>query len=540
MSAENSETTSLLRHVRSRQRRVALLQAATSCTLIVAAVYGALLLAGRLLGILPDVFTMQTLLAIPALGGMLALLIAHRPDDAEAARAVDTVGGHKDLFLSTVLVHADSANYAPLMQQEAEACAGKTKPTRIVPIHIGRELRKLALAGIALLLAVAFLPQLDPFGRGEAREQVEKQKKRLSETMQATVLRKEMLQKENPDAENSKAVKQELDDLKKTLNNLKPKAVDENLKMLSDSQKELGQMWRKLSEKKLKRAFDDMGAQQFGAGDIEKRKRWKRSLRKGDASELKKEMRELRKEAKELAEMEDGAKKDEKRQELARRLQSLKKFLDNEAGSKQLNETLQRAMEQLAMSKSGKSSSKSSKISQDALQALQQSLQLSESELESMAQAMRDLEAMEQALQTLQQAKKANAQCQGVDGGQCQGMASLTDYESFYKSLMEGNKPGGGGSGKGMGGPGTGKGGLAKEDDRGDTDFEHHKAKVAVTKGKMLLEWKMQELAEPGQANRNYAAGIREVKQGVSEAILQEQVPPGYHEGIQGYFDSLD
>lgn len=91
-----------------------------------------------------------------------------------------------------------------------------------------------------------------------------------------------------------------------------------------------------------------------------------------------------------------------------------------------------------------------------------------------------------------------------------------------------------------MKGPGTGKGGMAEEDDKGDTDFVHEKTKVAVTKGKMLLEWKMRELSEPGQAAKGYAAGIQDVKQGVSEAILQEQVPPGYHENIQGYFDALE
>jgi hypothetical protein len=32
---------------------------------------------------------------------------------------------------------------------------------------------------------------------------------------------------------------------------------------------------------------------------------------------------------------------------------------------------------------------------------------------------------------------------------------------------------------------------------------------------------------------------VREVKQGVSEAIQQEQVPPGYHDAIKKYFDTL-
>ena len=33
---------------------------------------------------------------------------------------------------------------------------------------------------------------------------------------------------------------------------------------------------------------------------------------------------------------------------------------------------------------------------------------------------------------------------------------------------------------------------------------------------------------------------IQKVKQGSSEAILQEQIPPGYHEGIKSYFDNLE
>jgi hypothetical protein len=55
----------------------------------------------------------------------------------------------------------------------------------------------------------------------------------------------------------------------------------------------------------------------------------------------------------------------------------------------------------------------------------------------------------------------------------------------------------------------------------------------------MLLQWKTKELGEAGARNDDYRAALREVKQGVSEAIISEQVPPGYHATIQKYFDSL-
>jgi hypothetical protein len=60
-----------------------------------------------------------------------------------------------------------------------------------------------------------------------------------------------------------------------------------------------------------------------------------------------------------------------------------------------------------------------------------------------------------------------------------------------------------------------------------------------VTAGKVLLSMQTKGLSDTGEAEENYAKSISEVKQGVSEAILQEQVPPGYHEEIKKYFDTL-
>ena len=61
-----------------------------------------------------------------------------------------------------------------------------------------------------------------------------------------------------------------------------------------------------------------------------------------------------------------------------------------------------------------------------------------------------------------------------------------------------------------------------------------------LTAGKMLMQWKESELGPSGQAQERYIRQIREVKQGVNEAILREQVPRGYHETIKQYFDSLE
>lgn len=55
----------------------------------------------------------------------------------------------------------------------------------------------------------------------------------------------------------------------------------------------------------------------------------------------------------------------------------------------------------------------------------------------------------------------------------------------------------------------------------------------------MLLKFKANELAPAGEARREYQESAEKVKQGVREALLREDVPPGYHEAIQKYFDEI-
>ncbi len=90
-----------------------------------------------------------------------------------------------------------------------------------------------------------------------------------------------------------------------------------------------------------------------------------------------------------------------------------------------------------------------------------------------------------------------------------------------------------------MVGPGIGEGGKAPEKDDEKTDFQSERSRSAFKAGKILLQWKTRELSDPGAAREAYEQQVEAVKQGVSEAILQEQVPPGYHEGIRRYFDAL-
>ena len=160
-------------------------------------------------------------------------------------------------------------------------------------------------------------------------------------------------------------------------------------------------------------------------------------------------------------------------------------------------------------------------------------MELSKMELEEIAQSAKDLKALEEALKTIQMAKKANEQGQ-LDGEMAEGMTSMEDYAEMYAQMI------GQGDGEGLGGEGFGEGGEAPEDDSVNTGFKSEQAKVAVQAGKVLLSLKTKGLDDTGEAQKDYRALVTNVKQGVSEAILQEKIPPGYHDGIKNYFDNLD
>jgi hypothetical protein len=53
------------------------------------------------------------------------------------------------------------------------------------------------------------------------------------------------------------------------------------------------------------------------------------------------------------------------------------------------------------------------------------------------------------------------------------------------------------------------------------------------------MEWKTREVSEAGPAREDYLRAVQDVRQQASEAIVQEQIPPGYQATIKRYFDTL-
>ena len=154
-------------------------------------------------------------------------------------------------------------------------------------------------------------------------------------------------------------------------------------------------------------------------------------------------------------------------------------------------------------------------------------------ELERLGEMSRDIRDLEMAMQASQLARQLNQMKQLQNAGR-QGFEEIGDYADYYNQMMKACSK----KGEGVGKPGSGG---AKPDENPDavTDEKKEISKSKLQAGKILMRWKTKGMGKSGQAKEEYLKSVKKVKQGVSEAILKEQIPPGYHESIQKYFDNL-
>ena len=76
-------------------------------------------------------------------------------------------------------------------------------------------------------------------------------------------------------------------------------------------------------------------------------------------------------------------------------------------------------------------------------------------------------------------------------------------------------------------------------DDNAASGFQPEKSASLLQPGRMLMEWKTREVSEAGPAREEYLRAVQDVRQQASEAVVQEQIPPGYQAAIKQYFDTL-
>lgn len=528
---ERSRVEQLLRRVQSRLRWASLGFRFYGLVLILASAHAVLLLCSRLLALTPDWFGPLSVLAVPLGALLVALALTRRAPLLATARLVDERAQTDDLFLTARLLDTSCGTYQELVRTQAIELSQRLSPRAIVPFGWRRRAFRIIVVMACLTVATVATPQLDPFGKQDERLRVAERKQWLAESRKAAALRADALRrKQTAEARQSEQVQKEVERLLQALNEARPEAKQLNLKRLSDNQQALGQLWRKMAVGKLQGAFAQMSSgQQFGGGDATQRSKWRRQLQKGNLTPLRDELRELSELAEQLEALPASSpSRPERKSELIRRLKRLSAFLGENLTSDALSQALRRAQQQLGLAGAGD-------LSRDALRALQESLALAGLEMDALGQNLKDLETLEQAMKAAQLAKMLNA-LEALDGTACDGCQDVQDYAELYEQLMAQQAEGMGG---GMRGPGTGQGNVAPEDDSQTTDFQPEKATSALTAGKMLLQWKTREVSRPGQARSDYGEQVKDVRQGVSEAIVKEQVPPGYHDGIRKYFGKL-
>ncbi len=522
----------LLREVAFRRAVILLGRRAYYFALIAGGVFAVLLLCSRLLALIPNWFSPASICLVPLVGVGIAAILQRRVTVADAARLADVKAKTHDLFLATAVTSQADGDYHPVMQEQAEAVGKKVRANAVAPFFWEKKTLYLAIVLGLLAVGVRYLPQLDPLGKGKQRTQASRLAEALKASEKATELRKAILESSGMNADQEQ-VEKAITKLEKTFQAAKPQTKEATLAQLGESQKELGGLWQKLSEEKLKSAFSsDTVNQSFGSTDAAKTSEWKTALEKGDVSAIQKEINDLRAMAKHLANMPDSAEKQKLREQMRQRISQLADAASKQLGSPALNAAASRALEQMQMAQDNG-------LSKQAMEAVEKSLQLSEEEMAKMGQNMKDLQSLEKALKSMQMARQL-AKDGKLDGSEDGDAASIDDYAAlFEKSLAEKGDGNGVGQGGGNNG-GRGAGGEVDYDESSKTRFKTEQSKSALHGGRMLMEWKSNGVSESGEAAKGYRDALQQVQQGVSEAIAQEQVPPGYHEAIRKYFDGIE
>lgn len=483
------------------------------------------LLVSRLTGWLSGWFTLLTLAGLVVGTFGLALIFHRRTAAADAARSADAHLGTHDLFLTASLIEHSLGAYQELVLKEAGQRAGQATPQRIVPFRWQRDAFKICPALAVLIVGICLLPQFDPFGTGHTQRALAEQRERVREINKAAQARAALLEQKRT-GEQTEAVKQAMASLEKAFQDAKPNDKAGTLARLNEQQKVLGQLWKQASEEKLKNGLNlPPPTQSFGLADPAKTEQLRNDLQKGDVSSANKELEDLKKKIEDLAAAKDPVEREKLRQELMDRLQNLKDTLDQQLDSQAVDTDLQRALEQLAMSSQPQ-------LSGESLKGMSDSMKLTQEELQQLAKAMADMKNIEDALKALQMAKTLH-NLKPLDGNDFSKLGDLASYAAFcegqYKSLCEG-----------MGlGPGQGYGPRPHGDDQQASNFQPDKSPSLLQPGKMLMEWKTREVSEAGPAREQYLRAVQDVRQQASEAVVQEQIPPGYQAAIKKYFDTL-
>ena len=519
----------LLDTVARRQRMAGMGRHLFGWLVTVAAVYVVVLLVERLLGLTVWPLPWWTLGAVPLLGLAGAMITYRSPNQYATARLIDRRCDTKDLFLTAAMLERSPGQFQPLVARDAESAAGTVAPARVVPFEWVDRAGIVLLAIVLLAAGWLWMPPLDPFGAVAARAEDDQKKQKLADTRRATKARMAQLKKA-PQRDEAKLTQQAVEDLKLTFRKMQPNQRAGNLQKLTARQRELGERWRKSAAKNLANALNQQAAaQSLGGREGPKQQKWQQELQAGQTGGLSQEMQKIQELARQAAEATDPVTAQQLKQEVAERLKDLSEFAQRQFKDQPLDTALRRALEQFELARL-------EGLNLEALAGLCESMDLSQMELVQLAESLGELMTLEETLVALQRAKMLN-DLEPLDGEACGSCEGIGDYAELYAQLLA--QYAGAGPGPGMGGPGQGEGNIAPEDESLDSDFQTTRARSPLTPGKILMSMKVKGLSDKGRVDRQYANSLARVKQDVSDAVVAERVPPGYHNAIKRYFDTL-
>jgi hypothetical protein len=499
--------------------------------LLVAAGLGlAGLVAARSLGLFPDRLMPLVLAVLGGVALVVAFALPRRLTDQSVARLVDARSGTKELFLSAVRLPAGVDDFLPLVQQAAEERASKIDVSRVAPFRWGRGAAQLFLAVLCLAAVWRWAPQFDPFRKVEQREKLSEQRRKLEESRKITALRTETLESEA--RQQAAQIQQALARVEKTFQEARPQDKEATLRQLATEQHDLGELWRKVNDDRLEEALGK-STQSFGRMDLKERNAWRDQLEKGDFTGLQRELDGLEKQLADLAAQTDSAEKRTQQEQLMQKLSQFSEAMKDLVHSPEVNDALNRAIAQM-------DAARQSELSQEALRDAANSLELGKKELDQVAQSMKDGKTLEEALKSVQDAKKL-AEAGKMDGSEAQDAQTLAAYQALYQEKVAqlGGRPGQDNSTDYGAGPESRHDGQPPDDNLPHSGFKSEKSLSALKDGKLLLEWKTNDVGQVGERADQFRDAVRAVQQGATEALQAEQVPPGYHDTVRKYFDTM-
>ena len=312
--------------------------------LIAGALYGVLLCANRLLGIGSIPITPASLLVIPLVALVVSLIWHRRPTMADAARRMDQAGQTKDLFLTYSLLDRTAGQYQSLVAEEADKQAPTVVPQRVIPYRWSRQGGHVIAMGLLLLLAVLYLPHLDPLGRIAEAARVKKNEQQRLDDRRATALRVEQVRKGQQNEDAASQVEQVIDEMVASIRAMKPGLPAANLKEINQHQRRLGKKWRQRSAEKLGKLLNAVNPlQDFGGQRSKKLRQWQKELQAGNDASLRKELTKLNEDLRAIAAEKDPVKRNERLRKLKQRLRDVERFAAEKVGSPELAAAMRRA-----------------------------------------------------------------------------------------------------------------------------------------------------------------------------------------------------